>query len=362
MALGLEIVGLSDRGLVREGNEDSILVADLDAGEVLSGEEAVAISGSRGALLVLCDGMGGSVGGEVASSMACQSIFRALSECPPADDRAVLARNLRRAVRLANLDIGGASSEDSTLHGMGTTVSAAALVGRTLVIAQVGDSRVYVQRGEVLRQVTRDQSVVSALVNSGQLSEERAPYSMQRGRILQAVGTMPDVDVSLSIAELCRGDRILLCSDGLHDSVEHGVLESSGAKADELEGLAAEYLELAHAGGGADNISLILANVLDGPDADDESDLPYAELDPDLEGEAAVTTTSMVGRRLAHQAGLRKEPGPRRLPQTAQHPAISEDEYPGPAERALAAGSSVSPWVLAGVGCIVLGALGWWFS
>lgn len=339
MGCRVEIAGRSDRGLVREGNEDAILVANLDLGEVLAATKLQRVEGARGPLLVLCDGMGGSAGGEVASALACSAIYEATQACPATEDRAVLARNLRRAVRLANQAVVAAAKADKGLQGMGTTVSAAALVSNTVVLAQVGDSRAYVFRGATLSQITRDQSVVSALVRSGQLSEERAAYSMQRGRILQAVGSSEDVEVSLSIAELRIGDRIVLCSDGLHEFVEHAAMAKACA-AQSLEEAADQLIQLANAQGGMDNISVLLAEVSGGvlrePRAG-EDEVRFTELDPNLEGESALSTTSIVGRRLAHQAGIRKEPGPARLPATAQHPAIPEEQVLGPAERELAA-------------------------
>lgn len=353
----VEIAGLSDRGLVREGNEDSILVGDLDQGRVLDLATVQSVEGERGPILILCDGMGGAVGGEVASALACKSIYEATLSCAKTDDRAVLARNLRRAVRLANQAVVAAAKADKSLRGMGTTVSAAALASNTVVLAQVGDSRAYLLRGKTLSQITRDQSVVSALVHSGQLAKEKAAYSMQRGRILQAVGSKGDVEVSLSIAEVRTGDRILLCSDGLHDAVSHEAMEAACA-AGSLTDAAKELLGLAHAQGGMDNISVLLAEVRGGtlrdPLEGDEA-VHFTEFDPNLEGESALSTTSMVGRRLAHQAGIRKESGPARLSATRQHPAIPEET--GPAQKALAARGRVHSLVWVALACAVVAAV-----
>ena len=301
--------------------------------------------------------MGGEVGGErIASSLACKTIKTHLQECPKTESRAVLARNLRSAVRQANQEVCGAAAADKSLRGMGTTVSAAAIVGNTAVLAQVGDSRAYVLRGSRLTQITRDQSVVSALVQSGQLSEERAPYSMQRGRVLQALGHEPDVDVSLSIAELRWGDRLLLSSDGLHEFVSHdSITEAAG-----LEGLgdaADALIELAMQAGGADNISVILAELrgdeLAKPLAGDD-ELRFTELDPSLDGEMALSTTSMVARRLAHKAGLRKDGWPLAIPATSQHPVVSGERSRGRRRTGLC---SREPDVRGGLGpyCICCG-------
>jgi serine/threonine protein phosphatase PrpC len=303
--------------------------------------------------------MGGEAGGEVASSIACAAIHQVMQACPPTEDRAVLARNLRAALRQANQEVCAAATADKSLRGMGTTVSAVAIVGNTAVVAQVGDSRVYVLRGDSLTQITRDQSVVFALVQSGQLSEERAASSMQRGRVLQAIGATADVEVSLSIAELREGDRLLLCSDGLHEFVPHAeIAKASGSK--ELQEAATRLTELANAAGGADNISVLLAEVRGGGLAaplpgDDE--LRFAELDPSLEGAMALSTTSIVGRRLAHQAGLRKDAWPLAIPATSQHPVVRGDEGDGAAERAFASSSKIgiTGWAL--IACVGVGAL-----
>ncbi len=316
-----------------------MLVANLDSSEVLSLAEPQIVEGERGPLLVLCDGMGGTAGGEVASGMACAEIHKATQGSPPTQDRAVLARNLRRAVRLANQAVVARAKADKSLRGMGTTVSCAALVSNTVVLAQVGDSRAYVLRGKTLSQITRDQSVVRALMQSGQLSKERAAYSMQRGQILQAVGASADVEVSLSIAELRNGDRIVLCSDGLHESVQHDAMAKACAM-ESMQDATASLIKLAHDEGGMDNISVLLAEVHGGDlraPVLGEDEVRFTELDPNLEGESALSSTSMVGRRLAHRAGIRKGAAPARLPATAQHPAIPEDEVAGPAQRALAA-------------------------
>ena len=349
MSPRVEIAARSETGPVRESNEDSCLLIDLDEGIALPLGALGHTEGTRGPLLVVCDGMGGAAGGATASALACDAIGRLMGECHETDNRAVLGRNLRAAVRQANQEVFAAAAADKSLRGMGTTVSAAAIVGNTAVLAQVGDSRAYVLRGSRLTQITRDQSVVSVLVQTGQLSEERAPYSMQRGRVLQALGQESDVDVSLSIAELRRGDRLLLSSDGLHDFVSHEAMAEAAC----VEGLCQAgdaLIALALQAGGADNVTVILAQVLGDnlalPMAGDD-ELRFTELDPSLEGERALSTTSMVARRLAHKAGLRKDGWPLTIPATSQHPVVGGGE-PGAAEKAYAAGGriSVAAWVL----------------
>jgi protein phosphatase len=355
----VEIAGRSETGPVRESNEDRCLIIDLDESREIELGGVTLTKGTRGPLLVICDGMGGQAAGEVASALACATIHQALQACAETNTRAILARNLRNAVRQANHEIYTASNADKKLRGMGTTVSAAAIVDNTAVIAQVGDSRAYILRGQRLTQITRDQSVVAALVQSGQLSEERAPYSMQRGRVLQALGNDVDVDVSLSIAELRDGDRLLLTSDGLHEFVSHEAITEATAIED-IEEATEGLIELSFQAGGADNVSVILAEVRGGelsPPMDGDDELRFTELDPSLEGEGALSTTSMVARRLAHKAGLRKDGWPLRIPATSQHSVVTGKENQGPAERVLHTGGRIPLVIWAFIACVALAAV-----
>ena len=219
-ALDLEVAAGSDVGQVREHNEDHVLIADLDAGKLVELEKLAAgpwsAAARRGTLLVVCDGMGGVEGGEVASELAAQVIWREMKDTPATRDPEVFARLLRRAVRVANHDVHAMARREPGLRGMGTTVSAAGMINDRLIIATVGDSRAYILRSGALIQVTRDQSLHSALIAAGHTEGEAASAG---GAILQALGVGDDVEPSLSIIEMRRGDRILLCSDGLHGLV-----------------------------------------------------------------------------------------------------------------------------------------------
>jgi protein phosphatase len=357
----VELFGLSEVGLVRESNEDSCLVVDLDSGEELGFEHPQRVCGSRGPLLIVCDGMGGSVAGEIASKVASQAIANRMRESAETSEREILARHLRAAVRQANQEVAAAAAADKSRKGMGTTASVAAIVGNTAVFAQVGDSRAYVLRDEKIAQITRDQSVVSALVHSGRLTKERAPYSMQRGRVLQALGTNEDVEVSLSIAELCEGDKILLCSDGLHEFVKDERI-AEVCRESSIEEAVTTLIADANQAGGSDNITVLLAEVrgggLEAP-GQGENELGFTELDPSLEGTMALSTTSIVGRRLAHRAGISQRAFPLVVPATSQHPVVSEADI-GPAEKTLTQRSKIgfAGWAL--IACVGVAAL--WFA
>jgi serine/threonine protein phosphatase PrpC len=317
--------GGSDLGRVRADNEDAFAIGDLDAGALWDGEATAPATGPRGALLVVCDGMGGAAGGEVASELAARTVWRELLHSQPTDEIAVFARLLRRAVRAANRRVWDEAQRERTLRGMGTTLSAVGFVGRHAVIAQVGDSRAYVLRGGVLVQVTRDQSLVSALVSAGRVSQRDADHVLGAGAILQAVGVDADVEVSVSVVELRRGDRLLVCTDGLHGQVADGglatVLEARRSPRDAVESLVAA----ARAAGGNDNATAVVCDV--GGDAlsppASEDDLPrFAELDPGEEGDRAIRTTSTIVRRLAARVGIGDDPGPPVVPATGQHAIV----------------------------------------
>jgi protein phosphatase len=353
----VELAGRSDVGLLRENNEDHLLIGDLDRGELAAGEAVIRhADGARGPLLVVCDGMGGVAGGEVASRLAAQVLWEEMRDAPATAERAVFARHLRRAIRAANRRLREEGERDPALRGMGTTVSAAGLCGEVLVVAQVGDSRAYVERRGALTQVTRDQSVVSALVHAGRLSESEARASEQRSLILQALGAAADVDVALSIVELRQGDRLLLCSDGLHGPVADLALAATLSEQPEVEAAAAALIRLAHTAGGPDNTTVVVARFSGeglrpaGPD----DELRFAEFDPMEEGDRALTDTSLVSRRLAAKAGLRRDMPPPAIPATGQHRVVRIEALEpgedaggsplGPAGRRLAAGRRLGPW------------------
>jgi PPM family protein phosphatase len=259
----VQLFARTDVGQVREHNEDNFLVADLTRRQrgLLESNRTTTI-GRQGAMFAVCDGMGGAAAGEVASQLAVDILFErmtdALDEASPAP-RDELARRLVLAVEAAGLRIFQEAKADRTRRGMGTTVTAAALVDDHLFLAQVGDSRGYVLRGDALVQVTRDQSLVNQLIEAGQLTEEEAETFEHNNIILQALGTSDTVQVDLTYVELRRGDTLLLCSDGLSGMVRFDdireLLRSGGEPIDICKALT----ERANQAGGHDNITVIVA-------------------------------------------------------------------------------------------------------
>lgn len=351
--------GKTDVGLVRDVNQDSFAVGDL-AGDKPAAEASLCeVESERGPLLIVCDGMGGMAGGEVASRLAVETIWTAMAGAQHTEERLVYARLLRRAIRAAHGRLCKEAEAKPDLRGMGTTVSAAGLAGNALILAQVGDSRAYIERRGMITQVTRDQSVVSALVHAGRLSATEARFSDQRSVILQALGSGEDVEVSLSIVELRRGDRLLLCSDGLHGSVADTAMNWALGEHTSLEAAADALIRLAHKAGAPDNVTVLLAR-FDGDslaEPGESDELRFTELDPNEEGEQALTSTSWVARRLAARAGLRSGVMTKAIPATGQHQIVTgpidepDSAASGPAAQVLAKRSQVGllAWVITAV-------------
>jgi protein phosphatase len=257
----IKLFARTDVGQIREHNEDNFLVADLTK-KARGLVEQNRLVGLHGALFAVCDGMGGAAAGEIASQLAVDIVYErmvdGLKETTPLT-RDELARRLVRAIESAGLRIFQEAKVDRTRRGMGTTVTAAALVDDHLFFAQVGDSRGYVLRQGQLVQLTRDQSLVNQLIEAGQLTEEEAETFEHNNIILQALGTADTVQVDLTFCELRRGDELLLCSDGLSGMVRfddvRDVLRATPEPLDACKVL----IERANQAGGHDNVTVIVA-------------------------------------------------------------------------------------------------------
>jgi serine/threonine protein phosphatase PrpC len=251
----LVAVGVTHVGMVRQNNEDAFVIADLD-----SSDDGVAAwdvprpVGRRGALLAVSDGMGGAAAGEIASAMTVESLKNWLNT-----DRGMGTQALfEGAVGEANRSVYDAA-QSAERRGMGATLTAVLVRGAVAHIAEVGDSRAYLVREGRIRQVTRDQSYVQMLVEQGLITRDQAESSPYRNVILQAMGQRPDVSVALGRLELRRGDRILLCSDGLSGKVLDEEMRDVLALSDTLESAASRLIDLANERGGEDNITVVIA-------------------------------------------------------------------------------------------------------
>ncbi|MDB4941139.1 MAG: serine/threonine phosphatase PrpC [Labilithrix sp.] len=285
----VKLFARTDVGQVREHNEDNFLVADLTRRSrgLLEANRATAI-GSQGAVFAVCDGMGGAAAGEIASQLAVDIIYERLVDHAPtltetgaeqAVRRDDLARRLVRAVESAGLRIFHEAKADRSRRGMGTTVTAAALVDDVLFLAQVGDSRGYILRGDELVQVTRDQSLVNQLIEAGQLTEEEAETFEHNNIILQALGTSDTVQVDLTYVELRKGDLLLLCSDGLSGMVRYDEIKEILKSSSEPLDICKALTERANQAGGHDNITVIVVQ-FDGESLKAPADAPEEPAEP----------------------------------------------------------------------------------
>jgi protein phosphatase len=262
-AIKVELFARTDVGLIREHNEDNFLIADLSRRtRGLLETSRVARVGQHGLLMVVCDGMGGAAAGEIASQLAVDTLFErmcaGLSDSRPLT-RNDIARRLILAVEAAGIRIFQEAKADRNRRGMGTTATAAALVDDHLFLAQVGDSRGYILRDGKLVLVTRDQSLVNQLIEAGQLTEEEAETFEHNNIIMQALGTADTVQVDLTYAKLCKGDVLLLCSDGLSGMVRGDDIRELMLSADQPIDACKALTERANQNGGHDNITVVIA-------------------------------------------------------------------------------------------------------
>ena len=260
--LHLTVYGKTDVGLIRDHNEDNFMVGDLNvASGPLPGEEVImGRVSNRGVALAVCDGMGGAAAGEVASHMAVDTLFERLRGDRAAKDRDSFARRLVDAIEEAGGRIYLAAKKDRTRRGMGTTATVAGLIDKVLFVGQVGDSRCYVLRNGQLSLITKDQSLVNQLIEAGQLTEDEAHQFEHSNIILQALGTTEQVAVDLTFVELRRGDRVLLCSDGLSGLVHDDAIREEMACIGPLPALTDRLIDLANAAGGHDNVTCVVAD------------------------------------------------------------------------------------------------------
>ncbi len=300
----VRLAARTEVGRVREHNEDNFLIADLSkkirGDEAFQGEAQIVGSGS---LFAVCDGMGGAAAGEVASQLAVDTIYKMMAESEDANsvERDVLARRLVKAIETAGLSIYTQANADRSRRGMGTTVTAATLLDHRLFLAQVGDSRGYILRGDKLTQVTRDQSLVNQLIEAGQLTEEEAENFEHNNIILQALGTADSVQVDLTHADLKKGDVLLLCSDGLSGMVRNDEIREILMRDEEPAVLCKALTDRANEQGGHDNITVIVGRFDgDGLPAPEEGEAPlkYAKYALPEEDEGEPTRAARSGNSL----------------------------------------------------------------
>lgn len=254
----LVCVGLTDRGCAREHNEDDFYLSD--------GEEA---------LCVVADGMGGHRCGEVASAMAIKTIVEFYRETMEQPNGEGFVENngrkmtldefrLMRAIQQANKAVFEVASDNELYRGMGTTIVSGFFTDKGVYLAHIGDSRAYRYREGKLEQQTEDHSLANEYVRMGILSADDVEHFPYKNVITRACGLTDDVEVEISFREVEEGDLFILCSDGLTDMVNDAeltrIIESHDG---DVEGLTKELVERANENGGADNITVIVAKVIE---------------------------------------------------------------------------------------------------
>jgi len=234
--LGFELALLSDIGNDRPGNEDS-------CGHLVESDSQV--------VFAVADGVGGYEGGEVASAMAVELALKAFSESPAAWGP---AKRLHRAVQRANIEIYNRALAVPELRRMATTMTAAVVSDGTLHAAHVGDCRLYVVNGRKIRQITKDHTIVAERVRMGLLSPAQARVHPERSALSRCLGRELIASVDLITIRLAQGDRIILCSDGLHGVLEDHELEHLTRGLD-AAGACRRLVDAANQRGTADNLT-----------------------------------------------------------------------------------------------------------
>jgi PPM family protein phosphatase len=259
----VHVFGRTDVGRVRDHNEDSFLVADLSSDNAsLQPEVRTHLLGSRGSLFMVADGLGGAAAGEVASELAILTVHAELrAQWSAATNRSAetFARALKAAAEAANAKIFAYAVEHPESRGLGTTATIAGLLGDTLYLAQVGDSRAYLVRNGVALQITKDQSLMQRLIEAGELTPEEAERSERRNIILQALGPEPTVKIDLTYQKVRRGDTLVLCTDGLSGLVRKDEIAEVLGESEDLLAACKELIDRANESGGPDNITVIAA-------------------------------------------------------------------------------------------------------
>ncbi len=258
--ISVHVFGRTDVGLVRDHNEDNFIIADLTGqNRSIKPEVRDHTIGPKGSLFAVCDGMGGAAAGEVASQIAVDTIYEQMQQGDAPDDDEALARKLDDAINVAGERIYTAARVNRGRRGMGTTVTAAVLIGPRLIVGQVGDSRAYIYRHGQFAQLTKDQSLVQQLIDANQLTEEEARDFDKNNIILQALGTSENVHVDITSAILRRGDRLVMCSDGLCGLVSDEEIKKVVEEVEDPMESCRQLTDLARDAGGHDNITVIVA-------------------------------------------------------------------------------------------------------
>ena len=257
-ALHVSVFGLTDVGLVRDVNEDAFAMADLNAGERWRGRAVQSWStGRNGVLIEVSDGMGGARAGEVASALSIEGVIEGMKSAtrtgpPDGETLRSVIEHVSEKVHLA--------AQRPDRRGMGATMTAALIQGRSAYFAQIGDSRAYLIRDGKIGQVTHDQSYVQMLVDAGVMTPEEAERSPRKNIILQVMG-QESVKVALGRIEVRPGDRFLLCSDGLTNVLDDETIRAVAKPPADIVAATQDLVKRTKSNGAPDNVTVVLAHV-----------------------------------------------------------------------------------------------------
>ncbi|SOB96748.1 Stp1/IreP family PP2C-type Ser/Thr phosphatase [Pseudobutyrivibrio ruminis] len=231
----------TDVGVKRKVNQDTIYASDARVGKLPN-------------LYIVADGMGGELAGDYASAKCVEIIIDSITN----SNELETVRILEQAIQTANNRIFTESHKDSSKTGMGTTLVLATVFDGHLYVANVGDSRLYVANGAMLKQVTKDHSVVAELVRTGELDKDDAKYDKRKNMITRAIGAEETITPDYFDVEISGNEHILLCSDGLTNMVEDQEIFEILTSEENIESRANKLVERANANGGKDNVSVII--------------------------------------------------------------------------------------------------------
>lgn len=271
--VNLSIFGITDTGVLRPYNQDSYLIAELTYKNPLAdystshfiADMRVVIEQAltpAGCLLAVADGMGGAAAGDIASQLGIDTLLAELTDELAQNNPALTVQDmLKKSVENANLRLWQESQLNIEYRGMGTTLTAAYIQNATAYIAQVGDSRAYLVRSGHIGQLTRDQSAVQMLLDLGRITPEQALNFPNRNIILQALGVEPIIQVAMTRVRLCRGDYLVLCSDGLTNKLKDEEILEYLKEERQLDRACQKMVDEANRRGGEDNITLVVVKL-----------------------------------------------------------------------------------------------------
>ena len=239
----MKTVGSSDKGKLRVRNEDAYRFGYFDDGSAWG---------------VVCDGMGGVHGGQLASNIAINMVSDKIKLCYTQSMPVTSLENLLlSAITTANVTVFDRGIYDNSLKGMGTTIVATIIKNSTACIAHVGDSRAYKISEESIEQITRDHSLVQEMLDKGQITKEEFENNPIKNIITRAMGVGEEIDVEFDFVELKKDEAILMCSDGLSGMINEEKIHEI-YKTTEFDKLTDKYIQAANDNGGLDNITVVV--------------------------------------------------------------------------------------------------------